>query len=114
MTPARRYTGEPPPAELNLARYCLEAGAGRHPDKTALIVCDDPQRPPAARRWSYGEIEDLVLRMARGLAARGLAPGERVFIRMGNSVDYALAFFAANAAGLVPVPSSSLIVASTR
>jgi acyl-coenzyme A synthetase/AMP-(fatty) acid ligase len=109
MTFETRYTGELSPADLNLARYCLEAGAGRHPDKTALIVCDDPQRPEAAQRRSYGDIEDLVLRMACGLAGRGLAPGERIFIRMGNSVDYALVFFAANAAGLVPVPASPML-----
>jgi acyl-coenzyme A synthetase/AMP-(fatty) acid ligase len=104
-----RYTGELPPAELNLARYCLRAAAGRHPEKTALILCADPARPKDAARWSYGEIEDVVLRMAGGLAGRGLAPGERVFIRMGNSLDYALVFFAANAAGLVPVPASPML-----
>jgi acyl-coenzyme A synthetase/AMP-(fatty) acid ligase len=109
MTDDIRYSGEPPPAELNLARYCLQAGAERHPDKPALILCDDPQRPQDAARWSYGEIEDAVLRMAHGLAARGFAPGERVFIRMGNSIDYALMVFAANAAGLVPIPASPML-----
>lgn len=109
MTLETGYTGERPPADLNLARYCLRAGAGRHPDKTALIVCDDPQRPDDAARWSYGEIENLVLRMAHGLASHGLMPGERLFIRMGNSVDYALVFFAANASGLVPIPASPML-----
>jgi acyl-coenzyme A synthetase/AMP-(fatty) acid ligase len=109
MTPETGYSGEMAPADLNLARYCLGSSAERQPDKTALVVCDDPQRPAEAARWSYGEIEDLVLRMGRGLASRGLAPGERVFIRMGNSVDYALVFFAANAAGLVPIPSSPML-----
>jgi 4-hydroxybenzoate-CoA ligase len=65
--------------------------------------------PEDAARWSYGEIEDVVLRMAHGLAARGLAPGERLFIRMGNSIDYALMVFAANAAGLVPIPASPML-----
>jgi acyl-coenzyme A synthetase/AMP-(fatty) acid ligase len=109
MTDDIRYTGDLPPAKLNLARYCLEAGAGRHPEKPALILCGDPLRPQDAARWSYGEIEDLVLRMAHGLAARGFAPGERLFIRMGNSIDYALMVFAANAAGLVPIPASAML-----
>jgi acyl-coenzyme A synthetase/AMP-(fatty) acid ligase len=104
-----RYSAEPPPADLNLARYCLQAGAERHPDKPALILCDDPQRPQDAARWSYGEVEDVVLRMAHGLASRGFTPGERLFIRMGNSIDYALMVFAANAAGLVPVPASPML-----
>ena len=109
IAPAPGYTGAPPPADLNLARYCLASSALRHPDKTALILCDDPDHPEHASRWSYGEIEDLVLRLAHGLARRGLAPGERLFLRMGNSLDYALMFFAANAAGLVPVPASPML-----
>lgn len=109
MTRNPGYTGELPPADLNLARYCLKAGAALHPDKTALILADDPQRPDRAARWSYGEIEDLVLRMAQGLADHGFAPGERVVLRMGNSLDYALVFFAANAAHLVPIPASPML-----
>jgi acyl-coenzyme A synthetase/AMP-(fatty) acid ligase len=112
MTSSTGYTGELPPADLNLARYCLQASAQRHGDKTALIVCDDPGQPRQAARWSYGEIEDLVLRMGHGLAGHGLAPGSRVLIRMGNSVDYALAFLAANAAGLVPLPASPMLSVS--
>ena len=109
MSSKTGYSGELPPADLNLARYCLRASAGRHADKSALIVCADPARPHDAARWSYGEIEDLVLRMGAGLVRHGFAPGERVFIRMGNSVDYALVFLAANAAGLVPIPSSPML-----
>jgi acyl-coenzyme A synthetase/AMP-(fatty) acid ligase len=112
MTSQSGYCGELPPAELNLTRYCLQASAERHPDKSALIVCDDPARPHEAARWSFGEIEDVVLRMSHGLARRGLEPGERVFIRMGNSVDYALVFFAANAGGLVPIPASPMLSVS--
>ena len=112
MSPEPRYTGDLPPPDLNLARYCLEAAAARHPDKTALILADDPEHPDRAARWSYGEIEDLVLRMAQGLAARGFEPGERLFIRMGNSLDYALVFFAANAAHLVPIPASPMLSVS--
>ena len=108
-SPGHRFTGPPPPPELNLARYCLSSSALRDPDKTALILCEDPDYPDHASRWSFGEIEDLVLRMAHGLARHGLAPGERLLIRMGNSLDYALMFFAANAAGLVPVPASPML-----
>jgi acyl-coenzyme A synthetase/AMP-(fatty) acid ligase len=41
------------------------------------------------------------------LLAEGFAPGERLMIRMPNTSDYALLFFGAIAAGLVPLPSSS-------
>ena len=41
--------------------------------------------------------------------ALGLEPGERLFIRMGNSLDYALMFFAANAVGAVPIAASPML-----
>ena len=60
-------------------------------------------------RWSYGALEDAVLRLAEGLRRSGLEPGERMFIRMGNSPDFALLFFAANAVGAVPIPASPML-----
>ena len=109
MTGTIGYTGDLPPEDFNLARYCLEASAARHPDKTALILCDDREQPETARRFSFAEIEDAVLRMANGLRSCGLEAGERLIIRMGNGLDYALVFLAANAAGLVPIPASPLL-----
>ena len=60
-------------------------------------------------RWSYGALEDAVLRLAEGFAGPGVEPGERLFIRMGNSLDFALLFFAANAMGAVPIPASPML-----
>ena len=52
-----------------------------------------------------------MLRLGQGLARSGLEPGERLFIRMGNSLDYALVFLAANAIGAVPIPASPMLTA---
>lgn len=95
------FTGEQPPARLNLARYCL---AGKPPEKTALVVAG-----ATTERWSYGALEDAVLRMAGGLRHSGVEPGERLFIRMGNSLDFALLFYAAIAIGAVPIPASPML-----
>ena len=95
------FTGAPPPERLNLARYCL---SGKPAEKTALVVAGQE-----TRRWSFGALEDTVLRMAEGLRRRGLEPGARLFIRMGNSLDYALVFFAANAAGAIPIAASPML-----
>jgi acyl-coenzyme A synthetase/AMP-(fatty) acid ligase len=65
----------------------------------------------ATERWSYGALEDQVLRLAEGLRREGLEPGQRLFIRMGNSLDYALLYFAANAMGAVPIPASPMLTA---
>ena len=94
-------TAAHPPPQLNLARHCL---SGKPPEKTALIVAG-----ASVGRWSYGALEDAVLRLAEGLRREGLEPGDRLLIRMGNSLDYALAFFAANAAGAIPIPASPML-----
>ncbi|MGI9371947.1 MAG: class I adenylate-forming enzyme family protein [Hyphomicrobiales bacterium] len=94
------------PEQFSLARHCLARGVRRSPDKVALIVCKSAQ-PSDAEIWTYSEIEDAILRIAEGLNSYGLANGSRVFLRMRNSVDYALMFLGANAAGLVPIPASS-------
>ena len=110
---ARGYTGEPCPDRFNIARYCLARQARETPDKIALIVVADADAPlEAAERWTYGALDDAVRRVAAGLLAEGFVPGERLMIRMPNTSDYALMFFGALAAGLVPLPSSSQLTAA--
>lgn len=97
-------TGSPPPcpAPFNMAAHVL-AGAARHPDRIALAVLGQT----GAERWSFGRLERAVLGISGALAARGLPPGARILLRIGNDVDFPLAFLGAIAAGLVPVPTSS-------
>ncbi|MGB3811026.1 MAG: AMP-binding protein [Parvibaculum sp.] len=102
------YSGELPPARFNMARYCLAAYAASTPDKVALIVVSHADAPlNEAERWTYGALDDAVRRIAAGLLGEGFKPGERLMIRMPNTSDYALLFFGAIAAGMVPLPSSS-------
>lgn len=98
--------GEPPPcpAPFNLAAYVL-APAGRAPDKVALAVIG----PHGAERWSYARLEAAVRGLAAGFAGMGLAPGDRVLLRLGNGVEFPIGYLAAIAAGLVPVPTSALL-----
>lgn len=99
----------PSPTAFNMARYCL-AAAARTPGKPALIVAQDASGTPA-ELWSYAMLEDAVLRMAGALRAAGLAPGDRLLIRLENTSAYALSFFAAVSAGVVPVPVSDQLSA---
>jgi len=96
------------PKRLNIARYCVAAHAAEDPAKTALIVVGEAGRE---HRWSFGELDLTVRRLAGGLRATGLHPGERVMIRAENDVRYILTFFGALAAGLVPLPSSAALTA---
>lgn len=73
-----------------------------------MVIAGDDGRD---RRWSYLQIETAVLRLAGALGKLGLPYGERLMIRMDNDVGYVLTFFAAMAAGLVPLPSSAALTA---
>ena len=54
-----------------------------------------------------GELERAVLAVANGIGALGIAPGERILIRMTNSVEFAAAFLGSIWAGAVPVLQNS-------
>ncbi len=96
--------GPPPPcpAPFNLAAHVLGHGRPR-PDKTALEVIG----PDGADRWSYGALEQAVRGTGAGLLRAGAAPGDLVLLRLGNTVEFPIAYLGALAAGLVPVPTSS-------
>lgn len=97
---------EPCPTPFNLATYVLEAGRSM-PDKVALVVLG----PTRAERWSFGRLRAAILGSATGLLAAGLAPGDRVLMRLGNTVDFPILYLGAIAAGLVPVPTSAQLTA---
>ncbi|RLT36152.1 MAG: AMP-dependent synthetase [Chloroflexi bacterium] len=94
---------------LNLARACIEAHATDPASaaRPALTFVDvsvvDAER---VSTWTYAELWAEVQRIAHGLLALGLVPGDRVLIRLPHSPAYAFAFFGANLAGLVPIPAS--------
>ncbi len=106
------YSAQLPPDRFNLTRYCLKPAADKTPSKVALIVVSASDEPVSARHYRFGEIEDAVLRVSQGLRDAGFERGDRLFIRMGNSFDYALLFFSAIAAGVVPIPASTMLSVS--
>jgi acyl-coenzyme A synthetase/AMP-(fatty) acid ligase len=57
--------------------------------------------------WRYAELEAAVRGTATGLLDLGLEPGALVLMRLGNTVDFPIAYLGALAAGLVPVPTSA-------
>ncbi|MCW2940647.1 MAG: putative fatty-acid--CoA ligase [Actinomycetia bacterium] len=87
-----RYHGLP----YNLVAM-LHATVEATPDREALVEIGGP-------RLTYQEFWDRATRVAGGLAADGVLPGDRVAIRLGNGVDWALAFFGAQLRGAIAVP----------
>jgi acyl-coenzyme A synthetase/AMP-(fatty) acid ligase len=92
----------PCPAPFNLAAHVLASGA-QVPDKIALAVLG----LSGAERWSYARLIDAVRGTGAGLLQEGLKPGDRILIRLGNTVDFPIAYLGAISVGLVPVPTSS-------
>ncbi|MEM8731201.1 MAG: class I adenylate-forming enzyme family protein [Pseudomonadota bacterium] len=101
------HGGPPPcPAPFNLAAHVL----GRAPTlgaRTALSVVHDD----AAQNWSYSELEAAVRGTGTGLLRAGLAPGDIALMRLGNSVDFPIAYLGAIAVGVIPVPTSAQLTA---
>lgn len=89
---------------FNLAEHVLTAGLAT-PDRLALAVIS----PARADRWSHARLRAAVLGAATGLRERGLRPGDRVLLRIGNEPAFPVAYLACIAAGIVPVPTSAML-----
>jgi long-chain acyl-CoA synthetase len=96
----RRYTG----LHRNLVAMLRDTVA-RYPDRTAVV---EPGGPSA----TYAELWDRARRMAGGLRDSGVAPGDRVAVRLGNGLDWVLAFWGTHLAGGVVVPMNTRLAAA--
>jgi len=74
----------------------LREAVARNPAGEALVDGD--------RRFTFAEFDRAVDNVAAGLVARGLKPGERVALLLGNRAEFAFALFGAIRAGGVVVP----------
>ena len=79
----------------------LRRTAGRVPEKPA-IVCGEVS-------WTFREFDTMVNRLANGLAARGVALGDRVAILSRNSHAFAALRFALARLGAVLVPINFML-----
>ena len=92
----------PCPTPFNMAAHVL----GRSDDladKTALSVLVRGQ----IDTWTYGALAAAVRGTGTGLLNSGIQPDDIVLMRLGNTVDFPIAYLGAIAAGIVPVPTSS-------
>lgn len=85
---------------MNLSDLFAVAGS-RDPGQPALRF-----EPPegTARVWTYEELLTAAAELAAGLAARGLAPGDRVVVFLGNRPELVLLHLALLRLGAVLVP----------
>ena len=82
--------------------------AARHPDEDAYVDL------VAGEGLTFAEWDARSNRLARGLAARGIAPGDRVSIYLPNeeSLRWIVAYAAVHKAGAIAVPTNTRL--STR
>lgn len=93
------------------ARAYYEAGLWRPETFTDLLAAHAAARPDdfalrdSARRLTWAELQALTDRIAGHLAAAGLAPGERIGLRLSNRVECVAALLAAARIGCIANPS---------
>jgi fatty-acyl-CoA synthase len=82
---------------MNLAHF-LTRNARRFPDRPGFIWRD--------RQWTWREIDDVVSALAAGLAAQGIAKGDRILVHSKNCDEMFWSKFAAFRLGAVWVPTN--------
>lgn len=79
----------------NIADF-LRQSAGRHPGSVCIVDGD--------RTFTWSQVDTAASAVSAGLSARGLHPGDRVALLLGNSYEFVISYFGAARAGLVVVP----------
>ncbi len=92
----------PCPAPFNMAAHVLRY-AMEYADKTALEIVSRK----GERRITYAELNARTRSIATGFQHMGLKPGDRVLLRLGNRLETPLAYLAAIAVDMIPVPTSA-------
>ncbi len=75
----------------------LDAAAERWPDNDALVVVDQ------GVRMTWSELRDRARRLASGLIAHGLEPGDRIGMLAPNRAEWIITQFGSSYAGLILV-----------
>ena len=97
------------PEYLNIGVACTDAHLGTPVERrTAMIVEDDALGTSSI---TYGELAARTSRFAQLLRAMGIAAGDRVLVRLPNSIDYPTAFLGSMKRGAIAVPTSTLLTA---
>lgn len=97
------------PEHFNIGVACTDAHLGTaNENKLAMIVEDDALGVSQA---TYRELAEASSRFAQLLRNLGVATGDRVLIRLPNSLAYPTAFLGAMKRGAIAVPTSTLLTA---
>ncbi len=65
-------------------------------------------------KLTYSDLASAIARFAQGLVSKGVVPGDRVCICLGNGIEFVVAYYGSMAAGAVAVPLNPGLKASER
>ena len=95
------------PERFNIGVACLDRHLGTPvAGRAAMIVVDDARGTSQA---TYAELAARTSRFGQLLRSLGIGAGDRVLIRLPNSLDYPTAFLGAMKRGAISVPTSTLL-----
>jgi acetyl-CoA synthetase len=97
------------PAHFNIGVACSDKHLGTpQADNIAMIVEDDVR---GTSEITFSELAQKTDQFAQLLRNLGVKVGDRVLIRLPNSLDYPIAFLGAMKMGAIAVPTSTLLTA---
>ncbi len=99
--PRAAPAAEHPALAVDTLTQALDWHLARHPERIHITLYGERD---AAEEIGFGALDEAAGEFAAGLAARGIAPGERVAIMLPTSRDFFVAFYGALRAGAIPVP----------
>ena len=85
---------------MNNLGYWCQSSVDAYPDRAAIV--DLSRDPP--REVTYRELDERMNRVASLLTARGIEPGDRIAMAIGNRFEFVEIMYGAMRAGVVPVP----------
>ncbi len=107
---------------FNLSQFVIGNQAKKHPNATALKVISQNLKktsPQVSKKhnwqttlWTYQELDQAIRSIANGLIKEGLKKGDFLPLRLKSDTTYALTFFGAIAAGIIPIPLSPQLTSS--
>ncbi len=97
------------PEFFNIGTACTDAHLGTPAEaRVAMIVEDDALGTSSI---TYRQLAERTGRFAQLLRGLGVGAGDRVLVRLPNSIDYPTAFLGAMKRGAIAIPTSTLLTA---
>jgi len=97
------------PENFNIGVACSDRHLGTAQENHIAMIVEDDTLGTAT--ITFGELARKTSQFAQALRGLGVKAGDRVLIRLPNSLDYPIAFLGAMKLGAISVPTSTLLTA---